>query len=138
MKKALVICLVLVMVVALAACANNNGNNGDLPEASGTDIQHFPALTALPEFKGTGTVQFPAESEDYSYFWVTATDLDAMKAYGATLEKQGWTLDETVANYDAESILYYTKGDDIVQLKFLSGNAIKVTIGNPDVVPELP
>jgi hypothetical protein len=140
MKRLFAVCLLVIMVFALSACNDNSqGNNGDVPAASTTDLQHFPALTALPEFNGKGTVDAPGETADYSYFWVTDTNLDAMKSYGKKLEKAGWVLDESAADYDAESLLYYLSSDekDLVQLKFMSEAYIRITVGNPETVTGL-
>lgn len=135
MKKLLAICLVLVMMFTFAACSDNT-DDANVPVASSTDLQLFPDLADLPEFKGKGTVSAPGEMSDgsYSYFWVADTTVSDMQSYGKRFEKAGWTLDDSIDNYDENSIIYYTKDDQLVQLKFMSGSYFQVSVGTREAV----
>ncbi len=136
MKKLLIACLAALIVVALAACANTQ-DGGDTQLTSDTDISELENLSQLPEYKEAGTVVTPWDDpEATAGFWVTGATVDAMKAYGEALVKDGWTLDESFDDYDPEAILYYTSADTdkIVQLKFMSEEYIRVTMGTPEAV----
>lgn len=142
MKKLLIACMVLLTVVAFCACNNesnqNDGTNTQL--TSDTDINDFENLSSLPEYKEAGTVVTPWDDpEATSGFWVTGATLDAMKAYGEKLVKDGWTLNESVEDYDPEAVLYYDSkdGEKIIQLKFMAEEYIRVTLGTPEAVANL-
>jgi len=137
MKKILLVGLALILVLGCAACNNDSStgtddNAGGETVASASDLSLFDSLSALPDYKGGGEVVYPWEDTTSGY-WVSGASLDDMKAYGDKLVKAGWVLNDSVADYNPEEILYYTSKDDAqaLQLKFMSEEFIRLTLGAP-------
>ena len=144
MKKLLVALLMLTMIFAFAACDNGGGDvdvtsdiqiDSDVPSSSETDLKLFDGLQDLPKYKEGGEIQYPW-SDTTSGFWVSNASLNAMQKYGDKLVSAGWTLNESVVDYAADSNLYYTSADGTkaVQLKLMDETFIKVTVGAPEDV----
>lgn len=143
MKKVLVALLMLAMIFAFAACNNDQGNevsDTDIeePVASETDIKDYDSLNSLPKYSGAGEIQYPWE-DNTSGFWVSGATIEDMQQYGEKLISDGWTLNESVADYDAAAILYYTSkdGSQALQLKLMGEEYIRVTVGAPEDVEGL-
>jgi hypothetical protein len=62
-----------------------------------------------------------------------------MKDYGKKLTRKGWSLNESVSDYDPESILYYISDDESItlQLKFIGEDYIRIAIGDSEVIEAL-